>query len=73
MNDAVLKAFNSTNRCFAVGDPIGPGDDIAPHDYGIMTARGFIGQPGVAQAPVAEPAPRIPFGKSASMATQTDD
>lgn len=73
MNDIVLKAFKSTDRCFAVGDPIGAGDDIAPHDYGIMTARGFIGQPGAAPTPVAETAPRIPLGKSALPAPQTDD
>jgi hypothetical protein len=55
MMPTVSKSFNTPLRRFVAGEPISAADDLAPHDYDDLVARGFIDDPRAAESPRATP------------------
>ena len=64
MDHIIAKAINTVNRRLRVGDLVSAADELAPHSFDVLKARGFIAEKSPVVAP-AVAAPRASKGDTA--------
>lgn len=71
MQYVMVKALTTTRRRLAVNDPVSETDDLSPHDFSDLKARGFIAE--VPAEKSAEPVTPAKAKLSREPQARTDD
>lgn len=58
MDYVFAKDITTNSRRFKIGDPVGAADDLSPHTFSDLGARGFIAAKKADQPAAAQPRPR---------------
>ena len=59
MSHVISKAINTATSRLKVGHPVTGGDDLAPHSFDDLLARGFIKSAPVFSVPAASLSPAV--------------
>lgn len=59
MSHVISKAINTTTSRLKVGQPVSAGDDLAPHRFDDLLARGFIKSASAVSAPAVSVSPAV--------------